>query len=283
LASHLGSGLNVLEATRLAEVYTHIGISTAFPIGRGHGPLNHLHPILPRAVPKPTPSLPFPFVTALIESSRATWTSYVRHEFVQKLGNATLPRDNFIHFIKQDYHYLKHYARAYGQLAFKSSDFEPISAAATIALGIAGEKSIHEKFCAEWGISAEELQSTPESTATTAYALYILDEGVRGDELSLLVALAACLLGYGEVGLWLKAEAAKEGSDVFLEGNQYIQWIETYAGERYQNACRDGIAALEKRVEATPLTSSRFQELAKIWERCTKLETGFWDMAMALS
>ena len=42
------------------------------------------------------------------------------------------------------------------------------------------------------------------------------------------------------------------------------------------------LAALEKRVEATPLTVPRFQELAKIWERCTKLETGFWDMAMEL-
>ncbi|KDQ18677.1 hypothetical protein BOTBODRAFT_52624 [Botryobasidium botryosum FD-172 SS1] len=283
LASYLGAGLSVLEATRLATIYTHAGISAAFPIGQGHGPLNHLHTILPRAVPRPTPSLPFPFITALIESSRATWTSYVRHEFVRKLGNATLPRDNFVHFIKQDYHYLKHYARAHGQLALKSSDFESISAAATIALSIAGEKSIHESFCAEWSISAAELQSTPESPAATAYALYILDEGVRGDELSLLVALAACLLGYGEVGLWLKTEAAREGSDVFLEGNPYIKWIETYGGERYQRACREGIAALEKRVEATPLTVPRFRELAKIWERCTKLETGFWDMAMTLS
>lgn len=42
----------VIEATRTATVYTHLGIETAGPIGHGHGPLNHLHPIVMRSVPQ---------------------------------------------------------------------------------------------------------------------------------------------------------------------------------------------------------------------------------------
>lgn len=40
----------VVEAVRFATTYTHQGIATAFPVGSGHGPLNHMHPLLPRTV-----------------------------------------------------------------------------------------------------------------------------------------------------------------------------------------------------------------------------------------
>ncbi len=63
----------------------------------------------------------------------------------------------------------------------------------------------------------------------------------EGDAASVLMALAACLLGYGEVGLWLQHEANKSQSWVKLEGNPYKTWIELYAGERYQTAVKVGI------------------------------------------
>ena len=80
---------------------------------------------------------------------------------------------------------------------------------------------MHESYCATWGIDPSSLASTQEATATTAYGAYILDCGIRGDSLSLLVGLCACLLGYGEVGLWLKKEAGREGSGLRFEGNPY--------------------------------------------------------------
>jgi hydroxymethylpyrimidine/phosphomethylpyrimidine kinase len=38
----------------------------------------------------------------------------VEHDFVRQLGAGTLRRESFVHFIVQDYHYLKYYARASG-------------------------------------------------------------------------------------------------------------------------------------------------------------------------
>lgn len=40
------------EAVRNAGAYTHLGIELAHPFGSGHGPLNHMHSLMQRTVPK---------------------------------------------------------------------------------------------------------------------------------------------------------------------------------------------------------------------------------------
>lgn len=39
------------EAVRAAILYTHRAIETAPGIGKGHGPLNHLHALVTRPIP----------------------------------------------------------------------------------------------------------------------------------------------------------------------------------------------------------------------------------------
>lgn len=122
-----------------------------------------------------------------------------------------------------------------------------------------------------------------------------------GDETKLIVSLAACLLGYGEVGLWLKSEAEKPNTWVKWEGNQYLRWIEDYAGSQYQNVVRTGIGqrsssfslllislmystdTLEFAALQDPPSPKRFEEWKEVWGKCTNLEKRFWDMAMDLS
>lgn len=70
-----------------------------------------------------------------------------------------------------------------------------------------------------------------------------VEPGITGDASLLLIALLACLLGYGEVGLYLKKEAEDPSSPVHLEGNPYREWIEDYSGEHYQGAVRSGLGA----------------------------------------
>ncbi len=62
-----------------------------------------------------------------------------------------------------------------------------------------------------------------------------------GDASKLTMALMACLLGYGEVGLWLKKQSEVSNSWAVLEGNPYKQWMDEYAGEAYQNAVKIGL------------------------------------------
>ncbi|KAG1749547.1 Ribokinase-like protein [Suillus lakei] len=282
LACHLARGTPLTEAVGLAAAYTHVGIETAIPIGSGFGPLNHIHSITPRLVSPRTKTNPYPLTSSLIRSSRVIWTEYVQHEFVVLLGKGTLPKENFHSLyqvrILQDYLYLKYYARAYALLAAKSHAYAPISAAIEVVSSIVQESSMHMGYCTEWGITEDELINTPESPALTAYGAFLIDTGMQGDSMKLVVALAACLLGYGEVGLWLKEEARAPDSWVQWEGNPYLKWMEDYSGDVYQKAVKAGLAS----AAADAPSHIRFADWQDVWERCTRLEKGFWDMAMNL-
>ncbi len=85
---------------------------------------------------------PTPFTSHLIANA-PEWDAYVKHPFVVALGKGTLPRDAFAHYIAQDYHYLRHYARAHAAGAAKADDMGTIRALAEIALHVARESEMH--------------------------------------------------------------------------------------------------------------------------------------------
>jgi len=223
---------------------------------------------------------------ALILSTTPVWREYVEHTFVKELGEGSLDKRCFVHFIKQDYHYLKYYARALALLAAKSTNFTAMAAAMQSVQNVLDEISTnHKAFCAQWGVSEKELEETPESTATTAYGAYIMDVGFQGDSAKLNMALAACLLGYGEVGLWLANESKRSGSWVIMDESSYpyVPWIREYSGEVYQKAVEIGLATVEGIGSVASPTEGIFEEWVEIWRKCVMLEKGFWDMAIALS
>ncbi|KAF7314982.1 hypothetical protein MIND_00012300 [Mycena indigotica] len=283
LACSLSDGASVFDAVVQATAYTHLGIVTAHKIGHGHGPLNHLHALSRRNIALPSPTNPHPLTRRLISHNLDHWRDFVQHEFVWRLGQGTLPRTAFVHFIKQDYHYLKYYARAHGLLAAKASSFTLIESATTTIMNVLRELNTHRSLCASFDVSSDELERSEESIETIAYGSFLMDMGLQGDTTQLLISVLACLLGYGEVGLWLQSEANRKGSGVFLEGNPYRQWIEDYSGPLYQSAVRSGLELIESVAAAASPSLGRLEEWCAIWDRCTGLEKAFWDMGLRAS
>ncbi|PPQ65826.1 hypothetical protein CVT24_012053 [Panaeolus cyanescens] len=284
IASELARGASLTDAVECATAYTHRGILAAEAIGSMltlH--LTTIYIPLADYTTRRSSTDPYPFTRMLIARTSQIWKQYVEHEFVKQLGKGVLNRTNFIYFIKQDYLYLKYYARAYGLLAAKSATFPEIQSATETILNVLHEIGNHTDYCAKFGISKQELESTPEATSTTAYGAYLIDVGLQGDVAKLVMAAMACLLGYGEVGLWLKKESQRPNSWVVMEGNPYKQWMDEYSGEMYQNAVRTGLETIEKLAAADPPSLVRFEEWRTVWERCTRLEKGFWDAAMNLN
>jgi thiaminase len=77
--------------------------------------------------------------------------------------------------------------------------------------------------------------ATREASANLAYTRYVLEKGLSGDRLDLRVAIAPCLLGYGEIGVRLANDPNTK-----REGNPYYPWIQNYAKDGFQQAVREG-------------------------------------------
>ncbi|KAJ1568358.1 hypothetical protein HK096_006782, partial [Nowakowskiella sp. JEL0078] len=201
------------------------------------------------------------------------WSQYINHEFVKKIADGTLPLTSFQHFIRQGYLYLTHYARAYALVAFKEQNFEDIAAAGKVMMSCCKESNVNLELCKGWGISKEELENTKESMATLAYSRYILEKGMSGDKLDLCVALAPCLLGYGEIGLMIKQDpkAKKEGV--------YWDFIKSFSENDYLDTVRDGEELLIRlHREMVPESNiARLQNLCEIFRQATIFEVKFWD------
>src|SRR5690606_12223451 len=138
------------------------------------------------------------------EAAGDAWQRYTHHPFVEGLRDGSLPREAFLHYLRQDYVFLIHFARAWALAAAKAETLEEMQAAsATVHALVHVEMPLHVETCAGEGISRDELEATPERRENLAYTRYVLEAGYSDDFLDLTAALAPCVLGYGDFGLRL--------------------------------------------------------------------------------
>jgi thiaminase/transcriptional activator TenA len=203
----------------------------------------------------------------------SVWDGYVAHDFVRAVGQGTLPEAAFRHFLIQDYLFLIHFARAHALAGFKATHLIDIRAAAAAVSAIVDvEMPLHVTYCANWGLTEEQMANAPEALETMAYTRFVLERGLAGDLLDLQVALAPCLVGYGESGERLLADPTTQ-----RDGNPYDEWIAAYTSDDYRGAVRDAIAMLDRLGEAHGAVA-RYPQLLATFMAATRLASAFWDM-----
>ncbi len=210
------------------------------------------------------------------EQADEAWREYTRHAFVEGMKDGSLPRAAFLHYLRQDYVFLVHFSRAWALAVVKSETHaEMLAASRTVNGLISEEMQLHIGICEAAGISQDALFATAERAENLAYTRFVLEAGYSGDLLDLLAALAPCVMGYGEIGRRLSAEAS---SDV------YADWIATYAGEEYQGACHAVGALMDsafaRRIGDDYEASPRWDRLCKTFRTATELEVNFWQMGL---
>ena len=203
----------------------------------------------------------------------ADWHSYTQHRFVEGLRGGSLPQESFLHYLRQDYVFLIHFARAWALAAAKAETLDEMAAAsATVHALVHVEMPLHVETCAAQGLDRAALEATPEAPGNLAYTRYVLEAGYSGDFLDLMAALAPCVLGYGEIGLSLR------GND-----GPYAAWCATYGGAEYQDLCNDVGAlidrALVRRLGPSWQDLPRADALQSRFSTATRLGIGFWEMA----
>ena len=89
---------------------------------------------------------------------------------------------------------------------------------------------------------------------------------------SLQVALAPCVVGYGEIG-----RALAEDPATLRDGNPYEDWIAMYAGDDYQAVAEEAVAVLESLMQRRG-GEGRIPALTETFRIATVLEADFWQM-----
>ncbi|SJX63818.1 related to THI21-Hydroxymethylpyrimidine phosphate kinase, involved in the last steps in thiamine biosynthesis [Sporisorium reilianum f. sp. reilianum] len=283
LAASLAQGHSLLRSTSIAIKYVQHAIANGIQdLGKGPGPLDHSYPFQPRGLilSGNTASQLFPLNQSLLSNSIQEWTAFVQHPFVLGLADGSLPREAFEWFMKQDYLFLRHYARIWAQAAAAPDNtFEEVSTLAEMAQAMAEEAKLHLRLCQDsFGISAHELEhGTMESAATLAYTRFVLDTARSSDSLDLLVAVSPCMVGYAQVGLWL-AQHRKEGID-----KDYAAWIEAYSSHEFQSVVQRAMRLVEAKAAKDAPSPHRLGQLQRTWNAACRLEAGMWDEAVDAS
>jgi thiaminase/transcriptional activator TenA len=209
----------------------------------------------------------------LRQDAGEAWALYTRHPFLKALALGTLPLEGFRRYLIQDYLYLIQYARGYALGAYKGETLEEIRAASKIMAAILDvEMPLHIAYCADWGLTEEDIAAAPEDMRMIAYTRFFLERGLAGDKLDLDVALAPCIVGYAEIAQWMLTDP-----NTVLTGNPYAPWIEAYAGAEYHEAVATAIDTLEA-LGRRRGAEARYPSLLKTFRSATLLEAEFWGI-----
>ncbi len=216
-------------------------------------------------------------IFAAWRAGASDWEAYTRHAFVEGMRDGNLPRKAFLTYLVQDYVFLIHFARAWALGVVKAETLDEMEVCAATVDGLINhEMALHVRTCAEAGLTRDALENAAEHPANLAYTRYVLDAGFSGDFLDLIAALAPCVMGYGEIGARLAAEATSE---------VYADWIATYSGEDYQDVCRSVGRLIEeavgRRLGDTAAGAPRWAALQRRFSTATRLEVAFWGIGQA--
>ena len=123
---------------------------------------------------------------ALWRARAPQWRDYTHHAFVEGLRTGDLPRARFLHYLRQDYVFLIHFARDWALAAAKADTLAELQAASAVVQALAHvEMPLHVQLCAAAGIDAATLEATEEAPENLAYTRYVLEAGYSGDFLDL--------------------------------------------------------------------------------------------------
>jgi len=209
------------------------------------------------------------YTEQLWQSIAPIYEAILQHPFLTGLTDGSLPREAFEFYVVQDAHYLRYYAQCLSLAAAKSPHDDWLTIFNEHAkTAILVERSLHEGFFKEFGLTPEQVYATPMAPTCVAYTHYLLAVCYARPFHELLGALLPCYWIYWEVG----KELEKHGSKNPL----YQRWIDTYASEEFGGVVREVLAITDATAET--LTDAQRSAMQHHFVMTSRYEWMFWDM-----
>jgi thiaminase/transcriptional activator TenA len=200
--------------------------------------------------------------------AESTYTAILRHPFITGLTDGSLPHETFRHFIVQDAHYLRGFARALTVCAAKAPDeHATVMFAEHAAVAIRAEQDMHAELAEALGLYPAQLPDQPVAPTTVAYRSYLLATVYGGSFAEGLGAVLPCY--------WIYARVGEELFERSSPDPLYARWISMYGGEDFQATVND-ILDLTNRVGAG-LSTAETANLRQHFQVTTRYEWMFWD------
>ncbi len=203
------------------------------------------------------------------------WQRQLDHPFVVALGNGTLPRANFEHYIRQDARFLDELTKTFAYATTKTTDHEEMEQFGRLLLNtLLVERDLHRRYGERFGLTPAEMAATPMTPTNYAYTRHLLYIAATGTLPELLTAILPCAWIYADVGRHLVGTTPPPAS------HPYADWLATYASPDFDMVERWLRERLDARAAAlSPTDEAHLQE---IFLTSTRYEWMFWEMAWRL-
>ena len=196
------------------------------------------------------------------------YAAILAHPFLAGLADGTLPRESFRHYIVQDAHFLRGYARALALCAAKATcSADTVMFAEHAAGAIAAERDLHAALMHELGSTVEQAAGEPVAPTTRAYVSYLLAAAYGGSFAEAVAAVLPCYWIYARVGTELLARSSPDPL--------YARWIAMYGGAEFQ-AVVDAVLAVADRVGAEA-SAAEEALMREHFSTTARYEWMFWD------
>ena len=206
----------------------------------------------------------------MLAAARPIWEAQLEHPFVRGIGDGSLPPETFARWVRQDYLYLKEFARVFAWAAAKADRLASMSwYASVLDLTLNTEMALHREYAVRFGIGEEELEAEEMWPTTRAYTDFLVRTAADGDMADLLAALLPCAWGYA----WLGARLAEKERPA---DQRYADWIEQYASAEFRDAA-EWLRTETDRVAGSASGAKRTR-LVELFVLSSRYEHRFWEM-----
>jgi thiaminase/transcriptional activator TenA len=206
---------------------------------------------------------------ALWRAIEPIYAAILAHPFLRGLTDGSLPAETFRFYAVQDALYLRDFARGLSLAAAHAPREEWIIMLNEHAAGaLTVERTLHESFFADWGLSPEAVAATPLAPTNLAYTTYLLAVAYGRPFHEAIAALLPCYWIYWEVGKTLERAGSRDPL--------YARWIGTYASEEFGAVVRAVLACTD--TLAAGLGDDDRAAMHRHFVTTSRYEWMFWDM-----
>ncbi|XP_058770571.1 bifunctional TH2 protein, mitochondrial [Vicia villosa] len=206
--------------------------------------------------------------------------------FVISLASGNLKTDSFRHYIAQDVHFLRSFAKAYESAEECADDDDDKLGLSQLRKEVLEELKMHDSLVKEWGLDLAKEHSI--NSATVKYTDFLLAtasgkiEGLKSSgklatpfektkiAAYTLGAMSPCMRLYAFLG-----EKIKELPDSNGSTHPYSKWINNYSSDGFQASALRTEDLLDKL--SISLTGEELDVIEKLYHQAMKLEIDFFN------